>query len=69
MYALAVGSITTAQRGKSILNKNGIKCGIQRYYGEKQIGCGYVLTVSDNIDKCRNILNSVGIKILDVSKK
>jgi len=69
MYSLAVGSVTNAMRGRDILNKNGIKASVTRYSGEKRLGCGYVLIVNSEPESCKRILNSVGIKVLDVSKK
>jgi len=69
MYNLAVGSVTNAMRGRDILDKNGIKANITRYSGDKRLGCGYVLIVNLDPEKCKRILNSVGIKVLDVSKK
>lgn len=69
MFSLAVGSVTTASRGKEALYKNGIRASLGRYSGEKRIGCGYVLNVSDNPDRCKAILSSYGIKVLDVIKK
>ena len=69
MFSLAVGSVTNALRGKDALNKNGINSKIQRYSGDKRLGCGYVILVSDNYNKCKSILDSVGIKVLDVNKK
>lgn len=69
MYSLAVGSVTNALRGRDILNKHGINASIQRYSGEKRLGCGYVLIVSGNIDNIKNILKSSGIRIMDVNKK
>lgn len=68
MYSLAVGSATTAMRSKEILRKNGISSAILRYTGKKQIGCGYVVRVNSDAEKCVNILLSNGIKVLDVSK-
>jgi hypothetical protein len=69
MYSLAVGSVTNALRGREILNKNGINAKIQRYAGDKKMGCGYVLIVSEETERCKMLLNSFGIKVMDVSKK
>lgn len=69
MYSLAVGSVTTAMKGKDILQKNGISSSIQRYSGEKQIGCGYAIVVKKDADRCVGILRSAGIKVLDVKKR
>ena len=69
MTSLAVGSVTNAMRGKEVLKKNGIKSNIKRYSGDKRLGCGYVIIVNDDYDICKSILNSVGIKVLDVNKK
>ena len=68
MYSLAVGSSTTAIRSKEILSKNGIRSTVSRYTGKRQIGCGYVVNVSVNAEKCVKILLSNGIKVLDVSE-
>ena len=69
MYSLAVGSVTNAIRGKDILIKNGINVTVQRYSGNKRLGCGYVLIVTGDIERSKSLLNSIDIKILDVSKK
>ncbi len=69
MYSLAVGSVTNAARAKDILKRNGVNSGIQRYSGERRIGCGYVVTVRDEADKCIKLLKEAGINVLDVSKR
>jgi hypothetical protein len=69
MYSLAVGSVTNAMRGRDILDKNGIKASVTRYSGDNRLGCGYVLVVKTEPERCKKLLNSVGIKVLDVSKK
>ena len=69
MYSLAVGSVTNAARGRDALNKYGIKSRVERYTGEKRLGCGYVIVVSGDPERCVRILNGVNIKVLDVIKK
>jgi hypothetical protein len=69
MFSLAVGSVTNAARGREALSINGIKSKVQRYTGKKQIGCGYVLVVGSEPERCVKILNGIGIKVLDVIKK
>lgn len=67
MYSLAVGSVTTAMKGRDVLRKNGIDSNIQRYSGEKQIGCGYSILIKNDAERCIGILRTAGIKVLDVS--
>ena len=69
MYSIAVGSVTAALRGKDALSKHGIKANIKRYSGKEKIGCGYTVEVNSDRKKCVEILNSVGIKVLDVIKR
>ncbi|MCR4563096.1 MAG: DUF3343 domain-containing protein [Clostridiales bacterium] len=69
MYSLAVGSVTNALRGKEVLEKNGMNVKINRYSGNKKLGCGYVIIVSGEAERCKSLLNSAGIKVLDVIKK
>ena len=69
MNSLALGSVTTAIKGREVLRKNGIHSVIKRYTGEKQIGCGYVLQTQADYSRCVGILSSAGIKVLDVRGK
>jgi len=69
MYSLAVGSVTNAARGREALRINGIRSNVTRYTGKKQLGCGYVIVVSGDTERCISILNGIGIKVLDVIKK
>jgi len=69
MYLLAVGSVTNAMRGRDALNKYSIKSNIERSKSDKRVGCGYSIAVKDDAQMCKNILDSAGIKVLDVRKK
>ncbi|MDE5605614.1 MAG: DUF3343 domain-containing protein [Eubacterium sp.] len=63
---IKVGSITNAQRAKSILNKNRIKASVVRLENPKPgDGCGYVVKVDDRGDKnVIEILKNHSIRIL-----
>ena len=61
-----VGSITNAQRAKSILNKNRIKASVLRLQNPQPgEGCGYAVKVEDRGDKnIIEILKNHSIRIL-----
>ncbi len=67
---IKVGSITNAQRAKSILNKNSFKAIIQRLDNPAPgDGCGYVIRTEDNGKNAREILERNGIRVLGTEKR
>ena len=66
---IKVGSITNAQRAKSVLNKNSVKAVIQRL--ENPVpgdGCGYVIRTEDNEHHIKAHLERNGIRILGTER-
>ncbi len=65
---IKVGSITNAQRAKSVLMKYSVKAEVKRAEQIKQgDGCGYMIKVYDSDEnKVINILSNNGIKTLGV---
>ncbi len=68
---IKVGSITNAQRAKSVLMKYSVKAQVQRAEQIKQgDGCGYIIKVyDDDENKILNILKNNGINSLGVEIK
>lgn len=59
-----VSSITNAMRGKTLLDRNGIRCHISRTVDvDVKNGCGYSIDVSSDFDRAQRILFSSGIHI------
>lgn len=65
---IKVGSITNAQRAKSVLMKYSVRSQVQRAEQIKQgDGCGYMIKVyDDDEDKILKILKNNGINSLGV---
>lgn len=67
---IKVGSITNAQRAKSVLNKNSIKAYIQRLDNPAPgDGCGYVIRADNSGKNAEEILRRNGIRILGTVKR
>ena len=67
---IKVGSITNAQRAKSVLNKNAVKAMIQRLENPSPgDGCGYVVRTEDKEQEVRKILEKNGIRILGTERR
>jgi hypothetical protein len=59
-----VSSVTNAMRGKSILERNGIRAVVNRTIDKRgKNGCGYSLGVSDESDRPEQLLTSAGIRV------
>ena len=66
---IKVGSVTNAQRAKSVLQRNAIKSYMQRLENPAPgDGCGYVLRVEDRNGNAVDLLERNGIKILGVER-
>lgn len=67
-YLITVGTVTYALKGRDILRKQGFKADIERISsGENNLGCGYSIAVSGDINRVRELLLSNGIRILKVN--
>ena len=64
---IKVGSITNAQRARSILQRNSVKAYVQRLEDPKPgDGCGYVVKVEESEKNLIQILERNGVKVLGV---
>lgn len=61
-YIIALSSITYAIKAKNLLNSSGYYCEIQRTPKDLSKGCGYSITVKDDINLILSILSSESIK-------
>ena len=59
----AVGSVTNAMRGKSLLSQNGVSATVGRVRPDERTGCGYTLTVTGDADRAQRLLNAAGIRV------
>lgn len=67
-YVVSTGTITYATKGRDILRESGFKAYVERRLSTKNHkGCGYVIIVSGEINKIKSVLNSAGVKILDIT--
>lgn len=64
---LAVGSVTNAMRGRTLLSQNGIAATVGRARPDERMGCGYTLTVTGDLDRVRRLLEAAGIRVHSVS--
>lgn len=56
-----VGAVTNAMRGKSILERGGLRAFVGRDNGS-ETGCGYTLTVTGDQQRAKALLQSAGIR-------
>ncbi len=60
-----VGSITNAMRGRSLLEKQGIRAFLQRSsHPAEGDGCGYRLLVTEQVEKAVRILRESGVRVI-----
>lgn len=61
MFSIKIKSLTKAQKAMAYLQKNGIRCKVERSLGD---GCGFALNVTDQnavrAEVCA-LLNNVGV--------
>ncbi len=57
----AVGAVTNAMRGKSVLERGGVRAFIGRD-SDSETGCGYTLTVTGDQQRAQVLLQSAGIR-------
>lgn len=64
MMIFNVSSVTNAMRGKSLLERNGIRAYVSRTIDENgNNGCGYSIAVQSNPDRAEQLLTSAGIRV------
>ncbi|MBO5358965.1 MAG: DUF3343 domain-containing protein [Clostridia bacterium] len=68
-YVIATGTVTYAIKGRDILRKNGFSVKIERITGDKTLGCGYVLIISEKVSEAEKILKNNGVKILKIAEE
>ena len=68
LYRVKLGTITNAQRARSVLKQRGVKSNIVRIQNpNKSDGCGYALKINtDNIDEIVSIIREEGIHLTGV---
>ncbi len=63
-----IGSITNAMRGKSLLERHGIRAYVHRASDPPQgDGCGYSLLVTEKGGQAAEILRKNGVRVIRVS--
>lgn len=68
VYYIKIGSITNAQRARSVLHAKSVNGQIRRLENpDPGDGCGYVIAVED-ADEAVRILNKAGLRILGVER-
>ena len=68
VYYIKIGSITNAQRARSVLHAKSVNGQIRRSENPGPgDGCGYVIAVED-ADEAVRILNKAGLRILGVER-
>ncbi len=68
-YMIHVGSITNAMRGKSLLEKSGVRTYVHRASNPPDgDGCGYSLLVTDNPSHAQTILKRGGVRVVRISE-
>lgn len=68
-YSVVTGTITYAIKGRDLLRRSGFKARIERIAGSTQnVGCGYTIIVSGDINEAEKILRNAGIKILQINE-
>lgn len=68
VYYIKIGSITNAQRARSVLHAKSVKAKIKRLENPGPgDGCGYVLEV-DDIDAALSVLRRSGLRVLGVEE-
>lgn len=66
-HIILLSSITYAYVAKDILYDNGIKCYIERVpINLRSNGCGYGVSIYENPDIAKKILENKGLKVRDI---
>ena len=68
-YSGVTGTITYAIKGRDLLRRSGFKAHIEKITGSSQnIGCGYTIIVSGDIESAERTLRNAGVKILQINE-
>lgn len=63
-----VGSITNAMRGRSLLEKQGIRAYLQRSsHPSEGDGCGYRLLVTGQAERAVHLLRENGVRVIRIT--
>lgn len=68
-YAIYVGSVTNAMRGKHLLEERGVRTYLQRVsHPAEGDGCGYRLLVTGGVERAEHILRQNGIRVIRITE-
>lgn len=69
-YIITTGTVTYAIKGRDILRQKGYKVKIERIIsGKGAKGCGYGIILDGDIGGAEKILQTAGVKILEINEK
>ena len=69
-YIITTGTVTYAIKGRDLIRKKGYKVKIERITsGKGAKGCGYGIILDGDIGEAENILQTAGVKILEINEK
>ena len=69
-YIITTGTVTYAIKGRDLLRKKGYKVKIERITsGKGAKGCGYCIILDGDMGDAENILQTAGVKILEINEK
>lgn len=69
-YIITTGTVTYAIKGRDILRQKGYKVKIERITsGKGANGCGYGIILDGDIGEAEKILQTAGVKILEINEK
>lgn len=69
-YIITTGTVTYAIKGRDLLRKKGYKVKIERITsGKGAKGCGYGIILDGDMGDAENILQTAGVKILEINEK
>lgn len=68
-YYIKIGSVTNAQRARTLLRANSINAQIKRLENPKPgEGCGYVISVDEDVGNAVQLLKKNGLRVLGVDE-
>lgn len=65
-YLIQVGTVTYAIKGRDLLRRKGFKADIERKNSDKTYGCGYAISIVNDLQDAIRILKDNGVKILEI---
>ena len=66
-YVISTGTITHAIKGRDVLRNEGYKARMERrVLSSVNSGCGYVLIISGDIERAKQILSEERVKVLEI---